>query len=196
APGTQPARRRVRVAGKVFARGGDPFPVRGVTYGPFAPDAAGQTFPPHERVRDDFRRMRAVGVNAIRTYHAPPAWLLRLADEEGIAVLAGLPWADVPFRRHFGFLESAAVRREARRFVHRAATLGRGHANPLGYCVGNEIPPDVLRWHGARRVARFLGELCDVARQADPDGLVTYASYPPTEFLELPFLDFLTFNVY
>src|SRR5947209_19847958 len=101
--GTAPAPHegRVRVAGKTLARRGRPFRAQGVTYGPFAPDAAGQTFPAPEQVRDDFRRMRAVGVNAIRTYHMPPEWLLRLADEEGLCVLAGLPWVDVPFRRHF-----------------------------------------------------------------------------------------------
>src|SRR5205814_1372367 len=48
----------------------------------------------------------------------------------------------------------------------------------------------------ARRVERFLAELADVAKQVDPKGLVTYANYPPTEYLELPFLDFATFNVY
>ncbi len=35
-----------------------------------------------------------------------------------------------------------------------------------------------------------------MAKQADPDGLVTYANYPPTEYLDLSFLDFVTFNVY
>src|SRR5262249_38251372 len=58
------------------------------------------------------------------------------------------------------------------------------------------IRPDVVRWHGRRRVERFLAELADVARQADPGGLITYASYPPTEYLDLPFVDFVTFNVY
>jgi O-antigen biosynthesis protein len=43
---------------------------------------------------------------------------------------------------------------------------------------------------------RFLAELADVSRQADPRGMQTYASYPPTHFLQLPFLDFVTFNLY
>ncbi len=64
------------------------------------------------------------------------------------------------------------------------------------YSIGNEIPPDVVRWHGAKRVERFLRELMDVAKQADPQRLVTYANYPPTEYLDLSFLDFVTFNVY
>src|SRR5689334_7777697 len=90
-----PCAGRVRVAGKAFARGGRPFPVRGVTYGPFAPDADGLAFPSRGRVAQDFRAMRAAGVNAVRTYHVPPDWLLRLADAAGLGVLAGLPWADV-----------------------------------------------------------------------------------------------------
>ena len=47
-----------------------------------------------------------------------------------------------------------------------------------------------------RRVERFLGELRDIAKQADPDGLVTYASYPSTEYLDFSLFDFATFNVY
>src|SRR5204862_7203521 len=42
-----------------------------------------------------------------------------------------------------------------------------------------------------------LCELADVARQTDPDALVSYASYPPTEYLNLSLaIDFVTFNVY
>ena len=80
--------------------------------------------------------------------------------------------------------------------VRRAAEAGRDHPSILAYNIGNEIPTDIVRWHGTRRVERFLAELRDVVKQADPDGLVTYASYPPTEYLDLSFLDFVTFNVY
>jgi GT2 family glycosyltransferase len=66
----------------------------------------------------------------------------------------------------------------------------------LAYSICNEIPTSVVRWHGAPRVERFVEELMDVSKQADPDGLVTYANFPPTEYLDLSFLDFLTFNVY
>jgi GT2 family glycosyltransferase len=187
---------RVRVDGKFFARGGQRLWVRGVTYGPFAPDADGQPFPTPKEVAEDFARMRATGINSVRTYDVPPEWVLRLADESGLTILLGLPWADVPWRRHLFFLESRQIQREAREFVRRAARLGRNHPCILAYCIGNEIPPDILRWHGARRVERFLGELQDVAKQADPAGLVTYASYPPTEYLDLSAFDFATFNVY
>jgi hypothetical protein len=29
----------------------------------------------------------------------------------------------------------------------------------LGYTVGNEIPPGIVRWHGRRRIERFLRRL-------------------------------------
>src|SRR5690606_15928777 len=34
------------------------------------------------------------------------------------------------------------------------------------------------------------------AKSEDPDRLVTYVNYPSTEYLELPFLDYVGFNVY
>jgi GT2 family glycosyltransferase len=187
---------RVRVDGKFFARGRQRVCIHGVIYGPFAPDQDGQPFPAPPLVREDLARMRAAGINSIRTYHVPPEWLLDLANESGMTVFVGVPWVDVPWRQHLSFLGSRTGRGDARAFVRRAAKLCAKHSSTLALCVGNEFPPDVLRWHGARRVERFLAELADVCRQADPEGLVTYASYPPTEYLDLSFADFITFNIY
>jgi GT2 family glycosyltransferase len=181
----------LRVHGKAFLCAGQRLQINGVTYGPFAANAAGEPFPSPERVRQDFAMMRSTGINSIRTYHLPPGWLLDLADEEGFGILVDIPW-----RKHLCFLDSVAAQAEARQFVRNAAQRGRKHRCVLAYSIGNEIPPDVVRWHGARRVERFLQDLRDTVKEADPDGLVTYANYPPTEYLELPCLDFATFNVY
>src|SRR6266545_3333801 len=43
---------------------------------------------------------------------------------------------------------------------------------------------------------RYLERLYRVVKEEDPDGLVTYVNYPTTEYLRLPFLDLLGFNVY
>jgi GT2 family glycosyltransferase len=182
---------RVSVEGKFLARGSQRLRVCGVTYGPFACGSDDQPFPTPWRVEDDFARMRAAGINAIRTYHVPPDWLLELAAESEIAV-----YLDVPWPKHLCFLDSLAAQAEARHSVRRAAEHGRRHASILAYSIGNEIPASVVRWHGARRVERFLAELNDVAKQADPSVLTTYANFPPTEYLDLSFLDFATFNVY
>ena len=42
----------------------------------------------------------------------------------------------------------------------------------------------------------FLLSFVEVVKQEDPGALVTYVNYPTTEYLELPFIDFLAFNVY
>ncbi len=172
-------------------RDGRRWRVQGVTYGPFAPNAQNEPFPSPQTVRTDFKRMQEAGVNAIRTYHFPPAWFLDLAEQEGIAVLADTPWP-----KHLCFLDDAASQREARRLVREAAQSARDHSSVFALSIGNEIPADIVRWHGARRVERFVSELADIARQVHCDGLVTFASYPPTEYLDLSFLDFSTFNVY
>jgi GT2 family glycosyltransferase len=179
------------VAGKVFARGDAGLCVRGVTYGPFAPAEDGERFPARARVADDFARMRDAHINSVRTYHVPPAWLLELADERDLNVLLDVPWP-----KHLCFFEDNNSQRQARQAVRDAALAGGRHGCVLAYSIANEIPPDVVRWYGFRRVERFLAELADVAKQADPGGLVTYANYPPTEYLELSFCDFVTFNVY
>jgi GT2 family glycosyltransferase len=162
-----------------------------VTYGPFAPTESGEPFPGAPEVAEDFVQLKKAGINALRTYHVPPEWLLDLADELEMAVLLDVPWP-----KHLCFLDSRQAQSQAQQAVRFAAQRGRDHPCILAYSICNEIPPSVVRWHGARRVERFLAQLQDVARQNDPRGLVTYANYPPTEYLDLSFLDFATFNVY
>src|SRR4051794_2089975 len=190
-PHGPPARAsRLRVDGKFFARNGVRVHMRGVTYGPFASDDAGEPFPEPRRVIADFAAMRAAGIDAIRTYHRPPPRVLDLANEAGISIVIDVPWL-----KHLCFLDRAKAQSRARYLIRETAALGRRFPCVAAISIGNEIPPNVVRWHGRRRVQRFLGELCDIAKQADPDGLVTYANFPSTEYLELPFLDYATFNV-
>src|SRR5262249_61534305 len=135
----------VSLDGKFFTRHRRRLRVQGVTYGPFTPNPAGEPFPEPARAREDFADMRTAGVNAIRTYHLTPEWLLGLADQCGLAVFVDAPWP-----KHLCFLDSTRRQAEARRLVRRAAQRGRGHPCALGYSVGNEVPPDIVRWHGAR----------------------------------------------
>jgi prepilin-type N-terminal cleavage/methylation domain-containing protein/prepilin-type processing-associated H-X9-DG protein len=182
---------RVVVDGLRLRRGNARFRVQGVTYGPFAPDADGLQFPAAETVRHDFAHMAQVGINAIRVYHVPPPWLLELAEERAICVLIDVPWS-----KHVCFLDSRQAQREAHRAVSAAVAASRDFSSVLAYSIANEIPANVVRWHGERRVERFLQELADAAKQTDTRALVTYGNFPPTEYLQLPFADFAMFNVY
>ena len=70
------------------------------------------------------------------------------------------------------------------------------HPAVFAYLVGNEIPPDMIRWHGAEPVRRFLKGLVALVRREHPEALVSYANFPSTEYLTVDFTDFVCFNVY
>jgi O-antigen biosynthesis protein len=185
------ATQRPRARGKFLSVGGEKLWVKGVTYGTFRPSDAGDHFTSPVQVRRDFAAMASVGINAVRTYTPPPPWLLDEAAENGLHVLVGLPW-----EQHVTFLDERARVKSITERVRRAVETARGHPAVLAYAVGNEIPAPIVRWHGRERVERFLERLYWAAKDADPEGLVTYVNYPSSEYLELPFLDLYAFNVY
>ncbi len=182
---------RPRVRGKFIFVGDDKFYVRGVTYGTFRPDADGNQYRDPEVVERDFAQMAANGLNAIRTYTVPPRWLLNAAWRHGLRVMVGLPWEG-----HVAFLDDRKRSRSIEKRVRAGVRACAGHPAVLCYVVGNEIPASIVRWHGRRRVERYLERLYRAAKAEDPEGLVTYANYPSTEYLRLPFLDFACFNLY
>ena len=141
------ATERFAARGKFFFRGADKFFLRSVTYGPFAPARTARSSRVRALVQRDFALMRELGANAIRTFTVPPQWLLDLALEYGIAVLIGLPWAE-----HVCFLEDRQVARQIRAAVRDGVERCQRHPAIFAYLVGNEIPPDVVRWLGPERV--------------------------------------------
>jgi glycosyltransferase involved in cell wall biosynthesis len=181
----------VRVRAKFFFDGDEKFFLKGVTYGPFAPDAEGHFVGDPGRARRDFEMMQALGINLLRLYHVPPSWFLDLCREFRLRALISIPWAE-----HVEFLNNRAIRRQVVQTIRDAVLRNRGHEAIFGYFVGNEIPTTMVRWLGARRVIQFVEHLINIARQADPRPLYSYASYPPTEFLLPSNVDFYSFNVY
>jgi len=189
--GPPPGFGRPRVDGKFLAVGEERLWVRGVTYGTFAPGDDGERFPAAEQVADDFAAMVLAGINAVRVYTPPPCWLLDAASTAGLWVMAGLPW-----EQHVAFLEDRGRARSILGRVGAAVAATAGHPALLAYSVGNEIPASVVRWHGRRRIERFLDRLCGAVRAADPGALVTYVNFPSTEYLRVPAADVMSFNVY
>jgi GT2 family glycosyltransferase len=188
APLTVHARPYVR--GKFIFLEDEKLYIRGVTYGTFRPDEAGDEYH-REAVRRDFGQMAASGLNAVRTYTVPPRWLLDMAQHYGLRVMVGLPW-----EQHVAFLDSHERVDSIEERVRAGVRACAGHPAILCYVVGNEIPASILRWYGHRRVENYLERLYRAAKAEDPGGLVTYVNYPSTEYLDLPFIDFVCFNVY
>ncbi|HWK44408.1 MAG TPA: glycosyltransferase [Stellaceae bacterium] len=181
----------IRVEGKFFFAGDTKFFAKGITYGPFPPGADGKQFPAPEMVEKDFGLMVGAGVNTVRVFTVPPVWLLDIAANHGLKVLAGIPWS-----QHIAFLGDPATMAEIRRTVMAGVRSMERHRALLAYMVGNEIPPDMIRWHGVDRVRAFLKDMVASIKELDPQGLVSYANFPSTEYLTVDFTDFLCFNVY
>ncbi len=187
---------RVGTDGKLFAAGGARFELRGVTYGTFAPRADGALLPEPEDLRRDFAAIAGAGFTVARIYEPPPRDVLEAAEEFGLRLLVGAP---DPGWRHVRGASPEVFRRLARnagdRIKEVVDRLG-GSEQVFGLVVSNEIPADVVRWFGAERIARSVSDLIDVAKDADPDLLVTYGNYPTTEYLPLHNVDFVMFNVF
>ena len=188
---TTAANQRIRPAAKFFLEGDKKFFVKGVTYGPFNPDAEGNYLGRPEQVDVDLALMRQVGLNVVRIYHAPPPWFLDRCTSAGMRVLVTLPW-----EKHIEFLRERSIRKQIAETVRNTVSKYAGHPAILGYLVGNEISSTMARWLGARRVIEFVEELIRIGRAIDPDALFSYATYPPTEYLLAQNADFCCFNVY
>jgi len=182
---------RVRVDGKFFRLGEKKFYLKGVSYGPFAPDSQGEMYASREQTISDFRQIRELGANVIRLYELPSRWLLDLASAHDLKVLIDVPW-----HKDRCFLDSVKARREARETVREAVRASRGHPAVFAFSVVNEIKADIVRWSGPRRVVSFIEDLIDVGKNVDRDALFTFANYPPTEFLQPENVDFVCFNLY
>jgi GT2 family glycosyltransferase len=182
---------RASVKGKFIYVGDEKFYVRGVTYGPFRPDEQGCEYKDPQTVDSDFAQMAASGINAVRTYTVPPRWLLDIALKHNLRVMIGLPWEE-----HITFLDDKKLARDIERRVREGVKACAGHAAVLCFTIGNEIPSSIVRWHGRRSIESFLERLYKAVKEVDPEALVTYVNFPTTEYLELPFVDFVSFNVY
>jgi O-antigen biosynthesis protein len=182
---------RLSVRAKFFFEGERKLFLKGITYGPFSPDANGDYVGMPERVKQDLAQMRELGVNTLRVYHVPPRWFLDALQAAGLRALISIPWAE-----HVQFLNDRRIRAQVVETIREGVSRHKGHPAIFGYLVGNEIPTTMVRWLGVRRVTEFLEELINLARRIDPRPLYSYASYPPTEYLLPQNVDFFTFNVY
>jgi GT2 family glycosyltransferase len=185
---------RVHVDGKFLALDGRPFRVRGATYGSFAPRSDGELFPERVRIEEDLRAMRAAGLNTLRTYTLPPDDLLDLADEHGLRLIVGLHYDDWRAAAETGRRTRRGVLDAGLRAVDKAVERCAGRENVLAVAVGNEVPGDLVRLHGAQSVERTLSRLCREVR--DGGLLATYVNYPTTEYLYIEDQDLACFNVF
>src|SRR3984893_14263821 len=112
---------RIRPAAKFFFEGERKFFVKGVTYGPFKPDAEGNYLGRPEQVDIDLALMRQAGLNVVRIYHAPPRWFLDRCVAAGMRVLVTLPW-----EKHMEFLRERSIGKQIAEAVRRTVSRDAG----------------------------------------------------------------------
>lgn len=193
APAAVDRRTRPCVRGKFLFVGDEKLYVRGVTYGAFEPDPDGNEYQDLAKVERDFAQMAANGINAVRIPHTtPPRAVLDVALRHGLRVMVGLS-----AEQCIGYLiDRPPGAPDVEDLIRSRVRSVAGHPALLCYALGNEIPALLARWLGRHKVERYLEELYHVVKREDPGGLVTYVNYPTTEYLRLPFLDLVCFNVY
>jgi len=177
---------------KFFFVGDEKFHLQGVTYGPFRPEPGMDIFfKSPDATRRDFQMISECGFNVLRTYHVPPNWFMDLAEEHGLRVITTVPW-----EKRVLFLDDIETRRKIQSDMRNAAHAHAGHPAVLGFFLDNEIPPDLVRWYGPRRVEDFLDSLVHIVKSEDSSALCAYANFPPTEYLLPTEVDFYSYNVY
>jgi len=182
---------RVRRDGKFFRLGTEKFYVKGVTYGPFAANSEGNLLPSREQTAKDFAQMRELGANTLRIYHTPPTWFLDLAEQSGLKIFLDVSWP-----KNLTFVGDEELTRQAQDAVRSAARSCGNHPAIFAISVVNEVPSDIVRFVGAPKIAEFIDELVDIAKEEAPQCLITFANYPTTEYLQPRNIDFTCFNVY
>ena len=183
----------MRVDGKFLAAGDDRLWVRGVTYGTFARGTRRRAV---RNARTGRARLRGDGAHGHqRRSHVHGA--AAVAARRGAA-----PWAAGSWSGCRGSSTS------------RSSTTGAGAAAIESIACASRPPaaPDIRRSSASRSATRSRRRSsagtaaaassgsssgCATAVRAEDSGaLLTYVNYPSTEYLRLPFLDFLSFNVY
>ncbi|WP_114751796.1 glycosyltransferase [Pleomorphovibrio marinus] len=181
-----------RVAGKFIFIGEEKFYIKGVSYGAFRPDEIGNEYQDKKRIEKDFKQMCQNGINTVRIPHtSPPRHLLDIAAKHGLKVMIGLS-----AEQYVGYLIDTDKKIDLFSIIREKLEACKNHSALLCISIGNEIPASMVRWIGKRKVEKYLKSIYNFVKREIPESIVTYVNYPTTEYLDLSFLDILSFNVY
>ncbi len=165
--------------------------LNGVTYGPFKPNSRGEPWPEDAQLTADLVRIVSLGFNTVRVYESPSDTLLAAVTAQGLRLLCGAAWS-----QHIDFISDNAAQAAIIERLRTEAARLQPHPCVIGLLVGNEIEKTLVRWMEPERVRDFLEELIRTAKAAAPRLLVSYATFPSTEYLIPRNADFIAFNVF
>jgi len=187
----------LRASGRFLRVAGEKVFLKMVVYGPF-PDSEsvdGTWLPERDEVERAFAQIAERGFNAVKICEIPPVWVADVAKLHGLRVWFGDEWS-----RHFDFVSQRPGRegilRDAQSRLVEATRMFRGHTGVGGIFVSNEVPAEMVRWIGWRKVRRALEELIAAAKKVDSERLFAYGNYPPTKWITPRNADVVAFNIY
>ena len=190
-PQVTPSAPRVRVAGKFFAIGASHWPLKGLTYGPFAPNCRGAFLPELPQVARDLGTFGSWGGRVFAfitartkrssTRRRPPvsacSWTCR-GTSTAVSSRTGRPGP-----RRSGPCAGPRASWARTRRCSRSASAMRFRRTSCG-------STGPVAWSGPS------SNCSTPSRQERADCLFTYTNYPSTEFLTLAGQDFYCLNVY
>ncbi|MFQ3578360.1 MAG: glycosyltransferase, partial [Verrucomicrobiia bacterium] len=186
---------RLRAVSNQLFAGPDRVRLRGACFTPLEPIHSGEEwtggFGREAETLSLLLQAQAMGLNALRVYLPPPKWFLDCCAELGFFIFVDLSW-----NSQSDFLSTTTARQ---RIEHSVLTRLRGlgkHEAVAGIFIGNELPADLVRWHGAKRCSGFLDDLIRKAREEWEEPLYGYAGYPPSDSVAPNEADFCALNLY
>ena len=115
--------------------------------------------------------MKKAGINTIRTFDPPPDYLLNIADALEIKVIVGI-WLWHKYVYH-----DSQTLKYFQNVVREAVSRCEAHPCVLMYCIGSELPSELVRWQGHTVIEQFLRKLYQTAKHVNPHCIVTYANF-------------------
>jgi len=195
------------VKGKYLFVDDKKFIIKGVSYGNFDPNDTknGTFFFDRDKTKKDFELIKKTNINTIRFYVKPPDYVMEIAKDLGLKVILTLY---VDYLTEEINLKNKDVIKKYKELTKDLVKFGKKHGNVLMYLLGTEILGTLLEKRGIQEIENFIEkqgqdnfenfiyELHKTAKETDPNCLTSYANFSPTEFLNLDFLDVITFHVY
>ena len=169
--------------------------LKGVCYSPYMPGENPLDGPPTlVNVKRDFRWMKQAGINVIRSYAPLQDHILDIAESFDLYVIEGINIS--PGGGQFRDFWEPRYNQESKNLLINTIEMHKDHENIIMWCIGNELDCGVIQKVGVPAARSFLLDLYRTAKTLDNTRPITHALPPWEDWLELPFFDVISFNVY